>query len=237
MNIVLQSRRSRSYEYRLWKYAKRGFAVGVPGFVRNRINPSIFTTPPEQQSGLGLLLYVEALESSSNLTAFRPNQNTTPTKTPTRDSTGLITSPFVPIFKAFSCLSDYEEIDLMDGRSAHGNSNGRAFSPYEVLCMVAQAHLLKGNAAVPFIAQDSGKDLTEILEVPDSDTFVWQLPQALNRVEAGGKVTYVCDLNCVSGQEGHLSRLIESPFEYYGQLLSPVTLRVIVAYSFNAMGV
>ena len=235
MNIVLQSRRSRSYEYRLWKYAKRGFAVGVPGFARNRINPSIFTTPPEQQSGLGLLLYVEALEASSNLAAFRPNQNTTPTDA---NSNGLRT-PFVPIFKAFSCLSDYEEIDLMNGRStSRHHVRGRTFTPYEVLGMVAQAHLLKGNAAVPFIAQDSGKDLTEILEVPDSDTFVWQLTQTLNRVEAGGKVAYVCHLGSVSCQEGHLSRLIESPFEEsYGQLLSPVTLRVIVAYSFNAMGV
>jgi hypothetical protein len=29
-----QTFRTTSYEYRLWKYSKRGFAVGIPGFRR-----------------------------------------------------------------------------------------------------------------------------------------------------------------------------------------------------------
>eukprot|EP01126_Amoeba_proteus_P003905 TRINITY_DN11316_c0_g1_i8.p1 TRINITY_DN11316_c0_g1~~TRINITY_DN11316_c0_g1_i8.p1 ORF type:complete len:499 (-),score=83.56 TRINITY_DN11316_c0_g1_i8:502-1998(-) len=38
-----QTYRTNSYEYRLWKYSRRGFAVAVPGLVRNKINPNIYT--------------------------------------------------------------------------------------------------------------------------------------------------------------------------------------------------
>jgi len=37
LNVVSMSRRSLSYEYRLYKYSKRGFAIRVPGFTRNRV--------------------------------------------------------------------------------------------------------------------------------------------------------------------------------------------------------
>jgi len=41
-NLIDISRRSPSYEYRLYKYAKRGFSIAVPGFDRSRVPESLF---------------------------------------------------------------------------------------------------------------------------------------------------------------------------------------------------
>lgn len=55
-----QTYRTNSYEYRLWKYTKRGFAVGVPGLVRRRINPDVFTKSYSELTGFSKLLFFEA---------------------------------------------------------------------------------------------------------------------------------------------------------------------------------
>jgi hypothetical protein len=41
-NLVNHSRRSTTYEQRLYKYSKRGFAVAVPNLDKNRIDPNMF---------------------------------------------------------------------------------------------------------------------------------------------------------------------------------------------------
>ena len=41
-NLVDMSRRSLTYETRLYKYSQRGFAVAVPGFDRALVDPHLF---------------------------------------------------------------------------------------------------------------------------------------------------------------------------------------------------
>ena len=45
-NLVDMSRRSLTYETRLFKYSQRGFAVAIPGFDRHRVDGSIFEVKP-----------------------------------------------------------------------------------------------------------------------------------------------------------------------------------------------
>ncbi|KAH3745603.1 ankyrin repeat protein [Pelomyxa schiedti] len=58
-NLVDMSRRSLTYEVRLYKYSKRGFAVAVPNFSRDRVDPELFSKSLSQVSGLGKLLLME----------------------------------------------------------------------------------------------------------------------------------------------------------------------------------
>uniref|UniRef100_A0A6B2KWG6 Poly [ADP-ribose] polymerase n=1 Tax=Arcella intermedia TaxID=1963864 RepID=A0A6B2KWG6_9EUKA len=58
-NMVDLSRRSLTYESRLYKYAKRGFAVAVPGLMRHLINPELYSKRPWQVNGLAKLLLFE----------------------------------------------------------------------------------------------------------------------------------------------------------------------------------
>jgi hypothetical protein len=41
-NLVDMSRRSLTYETRLFKYSQRGFAVGIPDFDRSHVDPELF---------------------------------------------------------------------------------------------------------------------------------------------------------------------------------------------------
>jgi hypothetical protein len=61
MNMVDQTRQSKSYIHRLIKYAKRGFAIGVPGLDRSQINPQIYATPIGDLGGLARLLVLETM--------------------------------------------------------------------------------------------------------------------------------------------------------------------------------
>jgi hypothetical protein len=61
MNMVDSTRQSKSYVHRLIKYAKRGFAVGVPGLDRSRVNSQIFAMPIGDLGGLARLLVLETL--------------------------------------------------------------------------------------------------------------------------------------------------------------------------------
>lgn len=58
-NLVDMSRRSLTYETRLYKYAKRGFAVAVPGLIRYLVDPSLYTKRPWEVKGLAKLLLFE----------------------------------------------------------------------------------------------------------------------------------------------------------------------------------
>ena len=44
-NLIDPSRQSKTYESRLAKYGRRGFAVAVPGFSRQLVKNHIYTTP------------------------------------------------------------------------------------------------------------------------------------------------------------------------------------------------
>jgi hypothetical protein len=61
-NVVDMSRRSLTYEVRLYKYAKRGFAVAVPGFERSRVDFAAVAAAarrPTEAKGLIRLLALE----------------------------------------------------------------------------------------------------------------------------------------------------------------------------------
>ncbi len=55
-----QTFRTNTYEYRLWKYSKRGFAVVIPGLRRSMIDSTIYLRPFAELTGLARLLHLEA---------------------------------------------------------------------------------------------------------------------------------------------------------------------------------
>eukprot|EP00761_Pharyngomonas_kirbyi_P000541 gb/GECH01000541.1/.p1 GENE.gb/GECH01000541.1/~~gb/GECH01000541.1/.p1 ORF type:complete len:579 (+),score=148.37 gb/GECH01000541.1/:1-1737(+) len=66
-NLLDKDRRSLTYEYRLVKYAKRGFAVAIPGFQPEKVKPEVYDetftgegTALKNIKGLKLLLLFEA---------------------------------------------------------------------------------------------------------------------------------------------------------------------------------
>eukprot|EP00026_Physarum_polycephalum_P000150 Phypoly_transcript_00150.p1 GENE.Phypoly_transcript_00150~~Phypoly_transcript_00150.p1 ORF type:complete len:1663 (-),score=347.22 Phypoly_transcript_00150:165-5153(-) len=75
-NLVDMSRRSLTYESRLYKYSKRGFAVAIPGFDRNKVNPEIFTKSLKDVKGLAQLLLFEfnAFKNSVTRNPFKSNK-------------------------------------------------------------------------------------------------------------------------------------------------------------------
>jgi len=62
-----QTFRTNSYEYRLWKYSNRGFAVAVPGMSRKLINPEVYTKRYSELKGFSKLLYFEVRENQSDV--------------------------------------------------------------------------------------------------------------------------------------------------------------------------
>jgi len=71
-NLVDLSRRSRSYEHRLYKYSKRGFAVAIPGLDmskidQNKVNSSRRDLEGELRGDPGLLklLYLESINKKA----------------------------------------------------------------------------------------------------------------------------------------------------------------------------
>lgn len=62
-NVIDPNRQSRSYECRLAKYAKRGFAVSIPSFRRNNVDFSLYSKPLSELQGLAVLLRLEMLDN------------------------------------------------------------------------------------------------------------------------------------------------------------------------------
>jgi hypothetical protein len=71
VNIVDVSKKSDSYEYRLAKYGKRGYAVYLPCFNEDLINEQIFIKPPYQLRGLAKLLALEKLDDNIKFQIYR----------------------------------------------------------------------------------------------------------------------------------------------------------------------
>jgi hypothetical protein len=61
-NLVDPGRQSASYEHRLAKYGKRGFAVAVPGVGRSQLDWSIYSKPAHKLNGLAYLMRLEMLD-------------------------------------------------------------------------------------------------------------------------------------------------------------------------------
>ena len=64
------TRRSPSYEMRLAKYARRGFAVVVPSFDINRVDPQLFEKRYDQLQGLAKLLLLGNLNFTNFFLSF-----------------------------------------------------------------------------------------------------------------------------------------------------------------------
>ncbi|MDP2435881.1 MAG: WGR domain-containing protein [archaeon] len=80
INVVDVTRRSLSYEHRLWKYAKRGFRIACPGLDRARVDSGLYDVS-RKTSGLAKLLLLEwrygstapAAAASTNLFSITPD--------------------------------------------------------------------------------------------------------------------------------------------------------------------
>lgn len=59
-----QTLRTNTYEYRLWKYSKRGFGVVVPGLRRSQVDTTLYLRDYVDLVGLARLLYLEARDHS-----------------------------------------------------------------------------------------------------------------------------------------------------------------------------
>eukprot|EP00698_Gefionella_okellyi_P001540 TRINITY_DN1146_c0_g1_i5.p1 TRINITY_DN1146_c0_g1~~TRINITY_DN1146_c0_g1_i5.p1 ORF type:complete len:1217 (+),score=226.35 TRINITY_DN1146_c0_g1_i5:261-3653(+) len=81
MNVIDVSRRSLTYESRLFKYAKRGFAVAIPSLDLHRVDPRIFVdtsthsrrgvhAPPSQQHGVVGLLRLDFKANNGSTIPF-----------------------------------------------------------------------------------------------------------------------------------------------------------------------
>eukprot|EP01105_Mastigella_eilhardi_P009638 TRINITY_DN226_c0_g1_i1.p1 TRINITY_DN226_c0_g1~~TRINITY_DN226_c0_g1_i1.p1 ORF type:complete len:785 (-),score=192.29 TRINITY_DN226_c0_g1_i1:110-2389(-) len=58
-NLVNTTRRSLTYEPRLFKYGKRGYAIAVPDLDKSHVDPAIFNQPQDKAAGLTKLLLYE----------------------------------------------------------------------------------------------------------------------------------------------------------------------------------
>lgn len=64
-NLVNISRRSLTYEQRLYKYSRRGFAVAVPNLDKSRVNPDILKKSLKEVFGLSKLLLYDSLSQQN----------------------------------------------------------------------------------------------------------------------------------------------------------------------------
>lgn len=71
VNTININKRSTSYEYRLAKYGKRGYAVYVPDFTEENLNEQIYLKQPHQLKGLAKLLVLEKLDDNVKFQIYR----------------------------------------------------------------------------------------------------------------------------------------------------------------------
>lgn len=71
VNTVNINKKSSSYEYRLSKYGKRGYAVSVPNFTEENLNEQIYLKQPHQLKGLAKLLVLEKLDDNVKFQIYR----------------------------------------------------------------------------------------------------------------------------------------------------------------------
>lgn len=69
-NLVDLSRRSLTYEVRLFKYAKRGFQVALPGHDASRVDPNVYNATLKDAKGLTKLLLLERMHTQGGGVGF-----------------------------------------------------------------------------------------------------------------------------------------------------------------------
>jgi ankyrin repeat protein len=74
INTIDLTRRSPSYENRLFKYAKRGFEIYWPQLERTKIDPTIFERHFPRTNGLARLLVLEMLPQNDDRETYRFNR-------------------------------------------------------------------------------------------------------------------------------------------------------------------
>ena len=75
LNIMDPGRQSTTYEFRSIKYASRGFAIGIPGLRRHKINPHIYFKKSSRLCGLAKLLNMAVKFQSKKLYNEYNNSN------------------------------------------------------------------------------------------------------------------------------------------------------------------
>jgi hypothetical protein len=73
-NLVNVSRRSVTYEQRLFKYSKRGFAVAIPNLDKSRINSTLFEFNVREVKGLAKLLIYDYNQNTGRSNFSRPGR-------------------------------------------------------------------------------------------------------------------------------------------------------------------
>lgn len=199
LNLVDPSRQSKSYCLRLVKYAKRGFAVGVPGLDRRNVNATIFAQRPSELAGLAKLLVVESLVLQGSpvsvvgdCTCRREPARECSVKQHSRGS-GTLEGRLCARHRALTtnimgnstipshCLIDIDnESELLEFEQEHGQSVdysstflpcGPRWTPSRIreLLRTREIGLREQKAMVPFF---QSVDADEIVEIPDKDVSI-----------------------------------------------------------------
>jgi len=137
-NLVDTGRRSYTYETRLLKYAKRGFAVAVPGLDRKRVDPAVLGARKfNEVAGLARLLLLEhKLSAQVRETADAQTQarTTAQTSAVAVAAAAAATTP-VSVASLASVLGRTELVGRSEasrGRSYYRNRDGEAEFLHEV---------------------------------------------------------------------------------------------------------
>ena len=120
-NLVNISRRSLTYEQRLYKYSRRGFAVAVPNLDKSRVNPDIFTKSLKELFGLSkLLLYDHLAQKNVDRTRKWGSENYSITYGETSDYNGDLS---IPWHENISLKSLMHILKVRDHRQFFGQLN------------------------------------------------------------------------------------------------------------------
>eukprot|EP00698_Gefionella_okellyi_P019500 TRINITY_DN5980_c0_g3_i1.p1 TRINITY_DN5980_c0_g3~~TRINITY_DN5980_c0_g3_i1.p1 ORF type:complete len:740 (+),score=131.52 TRINITY_DN5980_c0_g3_i1:952-3171(+) len=143
-NLIDLGRRSLTYETRLLKYSKRGYAVAVPGLDRGRVDPQIACQSREKLTGLRLLLWYDFraqndLLDGTTATTWRRKRRNLTTRVKAYDLRATWDSKYRFDYR----LSDYADIDLPWGPTWSANDAVNVAIGKTFACNIAVANTMK----------------------------------------------------------------------------------------------
>lgn len=109
VNKIDMTRRSPSYEFRLHKYAKRGFAVWIPNFKPNDINPNIYLKRLHKAEGLARLLVLNKMDTPAKINAFKSSLREYMLRPKKREREDLFLKKLSQIYADADCLDELED--------------------------------------------------------------------------------------------------------------------------------
>ncbi|KYQ89839.1 hypothetical protein DLAC_09816 [Tieghemostelium lacteum] len=139
INIVDMSRRSTTYETRLFKYAKRGFAVKVPGFDSTDIPSSIYSADFKSTVGLQRLLLLEYHYTAAN---YPPNFDPKSIGATGDSDYSEVDIPWGQLWRSRK-VSDY--LTYKDKSQFFANAK-KSDAKHKHVVVVGEAHVFSGKA-------------------------------------------------------------------------------------------